>query len=527
MKRINNLSSLMILVGMILFCLPISAKNDKDLKKKEYVVLVSKAVRDDVNWGKVVEALKTKHDALVIEFDRLPEEVLGQLKEAYPRYVAVVDKPININQAYVEKMHKLSRVIDEDIFEDFLWGIITGYNAESALRVIEDASMPLVVKTALSTAPDMEYTGCFDQCALIDQSAALNFIEIIRDFQKSGKTHVARANWREKIRKQDTLTKYTIEVDSIAYMFQDLYKRLDPEFLLSCSYDMEDIMYIVQNRNDQFIEAKNGQLFLKNKAGQISLAKGTNRRLYLAIGNGGGSMFGNNDNLAVGWMNDGNVSGLAGYSNQDVWHGQAGWGTWKFWMTTPGRYTFNEAMFLNMQFMLSRLYAWSPKLLELEYPKTDNVQRDYGEALTFVSMEINEEVSSLDLMGYLFERDLFVYYGDPKWDVRLDGTSTGSHFDVTFAKKGNKCTVTICTDKDFTREQMTGNYFKEEKTPFSAVTVGRLPFSYFFPKRLKNPKLAKKLKFEGHLEFDENFMFIHDCYFEPNQTYQIVFTVGK
>lgn len=523
MNRINKLVSLLILVETILFCLPAFAQN---VKETEYVVLVSQAVRDDAAWNPVVEALKTKHDAKVITFHKLPEEAVAQLKEAGPRYVAVVEKPYNIDREYIVGMHKLSRIMDEDIYEDFLWGIITGYDAASALRMIEDATTPMVVKTALSTATDMEKTDCFGKCALISQSAAMNMLEAIKQYGKKGKMPKAMARWKEKNSTSDTLTEHKIDADSIGYLFQDLFKRIDPELLLSCSYDPNDILYIVQNKNDQFITAKQGQLFIKTKDRQLPLAKGNKRRLYLAIGSDGGSMFGKNDNLAVAWMKNGNVSGLAGYCTSE-WHGQAGWGTWKFWMTSPGRYTFSEALFLNMQFMLSQLNAWSPKLLQLDYPKTDNVSRDYGEALTYVSMQLNEEISNIDLMGYLYERDVFVYYGDPKWDVRLDGIPEDNHLKVTFVQKGNKCTVTIRTDKDYNREQMSGNYFKEEKTMFSPVSIGRLPFSYFFPERLKNPKLAKALKFEGNVEYDENFMFIHDTYFEPDQTYQIVFSVEK
>lgn len=523
MKKINYLVSLVILAGTILFYFPAFAKN---VKEANYVVLVSQAVRDDAAWKPVVEALKTKHDARVIAFHTLPEEALSQLKEAAPRYVAVVEKPCNIDRDYIVKMHKLSRMIDQDIYEDFLWGIITGYDAASALRMIDDATTPMIVKTALSTATDMEKTDCFEKCALINQNAAMNMLEAVKQYSKNGKMPKAMARWKEKNSKSDTLTEYKIEADSVSYLFQDLFKRIDPELLLSCSYDPDDIMYIVQNKNDQFITAKGGYLFIKTNDGEMSLAKGENRRLYLAIGSDGGSMFGKNDNLAAGWMKDGNVSGLAGYCASE-WHGQAGWGTWKFWMTCPGRYTFSEALFLNMQFMLGRLNAWSPKLLQLDYPKTDNVNRDYGEALTYVSMQLDEEISNIDLMGYLYERDVFVYYGDPKWDVRLAGTPEDNHLQVTFAQKGNKCTVTIHTDKDYNREQMSGNYFKEEKTMFSPISIGRLPFSYFFPERLNNPKLAKTLKFEGNIEFDENFMFIHDTYFEPDQTYQIVFSVDK
>ncbi len=58
---------------------------------------------------------------------------------------------------------------------------------------------------------------------------------------------------------------------------------------------------------------------------------------------------------------------------------------------------------------------------------------------------------------------------------------------------------------------------KEKKMHFNPATIGRLPFSYFFPERLKGAKLAKKLKFEGTVEVNDNFIFIHDCFFRTER----------
>lgn len=132
-------------------------------------------------------------------------------------------------------------------------------------------------------------------------------------------------------------------------------------------------------------------------------------------------MFDKTDNLVTAWMKDGNVSALAGYCVPE-WHGQAGWGTWKMWVTNAGRYTFAEAVFLNTQFILSRLNDWNPKFLEVDYPETDDVNRDYRDNLATVTGAVGQEMVTLNQMGYLYDRDVFVYYGDPKWDVRLKET---------------------------------------------------------------------------------------------------------
>lgn len=565
MKKRYDLFGCILLLSVFIWTVPAFAKNDV---KKEYVILVSKTVQDDAAWNKVVEALRTLHDASVIRFDKLPEEALESLKKAHPRYVAVVEKPENITPGYIRKMHRVSRDAGTGVFEAFLWGIITGYDAESALRVVEDARTPMVIRTALSTAPEMEYTSCFDKCAVIDQNVVkdiwksfqealektdpavieqLNQLnEVIKEktetnqpvsdsltdlvkklnatiqVNNKGTDIKAMTAWGEKTRKQDTLLKHDMAVDSIMFKFLDLYKQLDPEFLLTSSYGID---YLILHRGtDDMVRVKDGKLFVDFKQGPEYFPRGENRRVYLATGNYGGATFGKADNQVTAWMKDGNVSALAGYCMPE-WHGQAGWGTWKFWVFNPGRYTFAEAVFMNTQFILSRLNDWNPKFLEVDYPETDNVNRDWENNVAEVTKALGTDMVTLNQMGYLYDRDAFVYYGDPKWDTRLEAAPEDLHYKVTTERKGNKYILTIQTDSRFDRRQMSGNYYKEKTTMFDGTTLGRLPFSYFFPERLNNPKLAKKLDFEGIVEVNENFIFIHDSFFEPDQTYKVVLSV--
>ena len=86
----------------------------------EYVVLASKAVQQDAAWMQVVNALKEKHGAEVFFYEKAPRENLGDLQRVKPRYVAIVEKPENLNRDYVIDMHHVSREVDEDIFADFL-----------------------------------------------------------------------------------------------------------------------------------------------------------------------------------------------------------------------------------------------------------------------------------------------------------------------------------------------------------------------------------------------------------------------
>ena len=65
-------------------------------------------------------------------------------------------------------------------------------------------------------------------------------------------------------------------------------------------------------------------------------------------------------------------------------------------------------------------------------------------------------------------------------------------------------------------ERMAGDKFKE-------VHVKELPFSYFFPSRLKNPCLAKGEPWK--VAVDENFLLVYQPDFKPGRICKIVLDI--
>ena len=65
---------------------------------------------------------------------------------------------------------------------------------------------------------------------------------------------------------------------------------------------------------------------------------------------------------------------------------------------------------------------------------------------------------------------------------------------------------------------MAGDKFKQEH-------VLDLPFSYIFPERLVNPRLAEGQNWDAVV--DENFLLVYNPEFEPNSTYEIVIEIGE
>jgi zinc protease len=200
-----------------------------------------------------------------------------------------------------------------------------------------------------------------------------------------------------------------------------------------------------------------------------------------------------------------------------TWHGRNGWGGLKYWLTTPGRYTLAEAIFLNQQDFLFQQHAWNPVFTETSYPHAGNFAGDMQKAVQALTEALGTPPTR-EQLGFWHDRDVLAYYGDPKWDVRLQEIPSENDFKVSMRAKKKKCVITIETGKEFNLERMQGDHFKEEH-------VLDIPFSYFFPERLINPKLAPDQNW--NVALDENFMLIYDPAFEAGKRYTITLETGE
>ena len=165
--------------------------------------------------------------------------------------------------------------------------------------------------------------------------------------------------------------------------------------------------------------------------------------------------------------------------------------------------------------------VWTPGLLNESYNYEGKFYDELTNAAETLSAELGREVdldnpTDWDMVGFWHDRDVLAYYGDPKWSVMLQPVAAECDYDVTMAVEDSKCTIIIVTKDNFSLERMRGDKFKQEH-------VLDLPFNYFFPSRLKNPRLAEGQPWDVVL--DENFILVRNAEFEPNSTYTITLDI--
>lgn len=479
---------------------------EKAASTSEYAVLVSSTVRNDAEWHKVALDLQKLHNASIVYFAQHPEDCEEQLREISPRYVAIVDQPQNINDRYIMRIARLSRRMDSDIYADWLWGIITGYDAESAARMVSNSVKPLEIHNCVSDIMELESAKWFDNYAWVDDHVKA------RAGEKRGMTSEVKT--------------YNFNFDDELNVLARYFHDIDPDLIVTATHANYGLLTVpfMPAEKSMFVSDKGviWKSFGREKTEPVRFTG--KRNVYFPVGNCLiGGMNNDSNSMPPAWIKSANSAAMAGYV-VPTWYGRNGWGGLKYWLTMPGRYTLPQAIFLNQQDMMAQMNKWHKNFHKIDYPfgEADSVsQTDYTEAeFALASQRIKQKTGiqevSNDMIGFLYDRDVLAYYGDPLWNVRLQQLKNENDYTVTQKRKGNTVTVTIKTKPNFSLTRLKGDHFKEEH-------VLDLPFSVFFPERLKNPRLADGEQWDAAM--DENFLLIYNPDFKPSSTYSIRLTV--
>ena len=466
-----------------------------------YVVAMSRVVSKDQAWADVAEALRLKHSADVVVYESSPCELIDTLRSLKPRYVAIVEKPENIGRDYVIDFHHTSRNIDEDIYADFMWGIITGYDAEAAMRMVENSTEPLLIKDAVATIMELNSAKWFDNYAWVDDHT--------------------KGLWGEKRGRDAEIKSDTVAPEQVLRKFTDLYAEFDPDLIVTAAHATQKNLEMPYSLGN--LKPRDGKLYAEDKFTQEEwdLQNSGKRRVYTAVGNCLiGDMNNTKESMAAAWLSGSNAATMIGYV-VTTWHGRNGWGALKYWVTNPSRYTLAEATFINQQDFLHQQNEWYPQLIDEKYCYEGKFREELTTAANRLSEVLGREVDldnaeDWDMVGFWHDRDVLVYYGDPKWQINLQSVEGDEDYSVTSFMRDGKYVVKVVTGENFSLEKMRGDKFKQEH-------VLDLPFSYIFPARLSSPRLAEGQ--EWKVALDENFVLVYNAEFEPNSTYEIIIDV--
>jgi hypothetical protein len=353
----------------------------------KYCIVVSKATADDPQWKKVVAALRDKHKAEVLVYEKSPGESLAALRHTMPRYIGFVAQPNEAGREFVAQAHHLTRQLDDDPYSDALWGIITGYDAETALRIVEQKE-PLVVHRA-AAATEIELPACEEG----QWYCELNQGKMVRKLP-GGKPRQEKA-----------------PADTTAALVNVLNEYHPQLFVTSGHASERDWMIGYAYRNGRF-RCEHGQLFGLDTAGHRFPVQSDNPKIFLPVGNCLMGHIDGPDAMAIAYMKSAGVRQMIGYT-VTTGYGYAGWGMLDYFVEQPGRFTLAEAFIANQQALIHRLATYFPGL------ETASAAGMRASRSTLSQAAREAGLSSYDGQGLLGDRDVLAFYGDPAWEARM------------------------------------------------------------------------------------------------------------
>lgn len=447
----------------------------------DYAVVVSQATYGDTAWREVVDALVAKHKATVIRYEKQPEEALASLQKQFPRWICFVATSGEASREFVTRVHRLTRQLDDDVYTDALWGILTGYDANAALRIARQAQPLEVKKVAAGTEVDLKLCQQGVWYSEVKQG------QMVRK-EPGGKPEAGEG-----------------PADTTAVLAGCLNDGHTDLFVTSGHATERDWQIGFSYPNGSF-RSKEGKLFGVDTAGKRIDIESSNPKVYLPIGNCLMGHIDGPDAMALAWMNSVGVTQMIGYT-VPTWYGYGGWGLLDYFLEQPGRYSLSEAFFVNEQALLHRLETNFPGLAAATGPKVE---------VTLTEQARANGLSLQDAQGLLYDRDTVAFYGDPAWQAHM--AKADCAFDLQLKVEDGKYTLEIKPNSPQAFKLASGNGSQR----------GGRPIVQLLPHRIDVKSLRITAGADLHPTITDNFILVPlPTASDPAQTCHITFEADR
>lgn len=450
----------------------ISAQVKKAKLGRSYVVVTSRTTYDDKAWREVVRGLAFKYDAPILVYRDKVEQVKDELVKRMPWYTCFALRPEEADRSLVTRVHRLTRKLDDDPYTDTIWGILTGYSAADAARIVA-TSDPLVLRKAAAGTPIS--LDKFDEGIWYDEGKKNHGV------QKTPDGKVA------DIQTPDDTTESIVKT----------INEFKPDYFQTSGHASERDWAPGYSFPNGRIICKDGVLMGVDLKGKTYTVNSPNPKVYAPFGN---CLIGNipdKNCMALAWMASGGAAQMIGYV-VPTWYGYGGWGIGNYFFDQPGKFSFAESFYLNNQALVNKLVTKYPANAGMEFDGWDGP----GWGMGAYSAKLGKNVEK-DEFGLQWDRDTVAFYGDPAW--RATAKPQASTFEQNLTVKGDTYTFEVKANQD--------------------VTFGRPPAA-MFPCRLQVTRILEGRDLNPLIT--DNFIMLPSAEkFEKGKTIKFVFKARK
>lgn len=384
-------------------------------------IVLTEGAAADPAWRSVADWLSKDQGAEIIEWKAgATDAVVAKLAATAPRFTTFIATPAEAGRVRVREIHQLTRRLDADPWCDTRWGIITGRTAGDAMRQAQFKG-PLAVNRGFGgTGIPLE-----------------NFAEGVWFNEGVAGQCTTKA--------RDGTVSTTVGATDTTEALVDAFNTVHPDFVMTSGHATERDWQIGYSFPAGALVPRDGGVVGVDRARGVHAIQSPNPKVFLAAGNCLMGHVDGPDALALAWMGESaGVRQFVGYTVK-TWSGQGGWGTKDWFFSDPGRYSLNEAFWLNNQSILADLEAAGVGLSRAEVPGFDDDSPNQALASVARSMrEASSDVSRDSVMaraGRLWDRDGVAFYGRPDVDARL--ARTGRVWDSEVDDRGAVIRATV------------------------------------------------------------------------------------
>ena len=432
-----------------------------------YAVVCSQSTKS--LWARALTSLLEKYEAKwpgrveeVIFVDDL-STVLPRLSELKPTYTCFLTHYSECGKKFVQQVHKITREINPATpYTDTIWGILTGLVEDDCLRILKQE--PLTIHRVVGNCP----------IPLERFTSGVSFSE----FKQAISTR--------KISDGSVLTE-ACPPDVTETLIQEIGASRSSEegidMMITSGHATESELNLGYAFASGQIRSLDGQIYghsLDGRTHKLVFQENTPKVLSAA----GNCLMGHirdRECMALAWIHSAGVAQMMGYV-VPTWYGYAGWGVHKYFINNPGRMTFTEAYFANLQSLLIKLEAVrAPR--PVIHSHEDVYRAKFGQD--------PGDMSSHDFSGLSYDEDTTVLYGDPAWEARL--ASKPELWDYSLE-------ITKCSSEELNNPGDKWTYWELIMTTLQAgrwdcptaddkTTCPGRPPVFVFPSRASNAKL--------------------------------------
>ena len=306
----------------------------QDTPEMTYAVVAKQSTYNKSDWKAVVNAAQLRYAGKIFIWNNSLDEIQNDLAQYHPSHIGFICELLTAFPDFVEnKVWPFIRSIDKDVYSDAIWGIITGYNSEDALRLVT-GPRGMEIKTVLGGTAGCDLNYYTQGIGTSESTSGLYYLKYADSLGIKTKTDgpTDRTKWL-----------ITMINEGIDYF----------------KYDQVDIFYTSGHGNvncwqmhyptvepEGFFRSSDGKVYGDPVSGDNIYMNSDYPKIYFGLGNCYIGKIENADCMAPSWIHSGGAYQYTGYVIAEGPDSYQHGGTKAYFYKVARNYTWAEAYFL-------------------------------------------------------------------------------------------------------------------------------------------------------------------------------------